>query len=178
MKNAFLTLLVASLLTACGNTEKKQDNKTQASIATTDSVTATEPKPQNCKSIVDAEKLGKSNVYQESAKPIKVSLTVDKDTSTMQAADGCYFNNRVTVLATKKSGSQLFKRTLLKDDLLYFTKSDKAIEQAILQNVIYKPTFNGQKYITLTMRLKEPGNRKTTDYMVTMNYFGEIIKVK
>ena len=66
----------------------------------------------------------------------------------------------------------------IKDDLLYFTKNDTPIEQAILQSVTYKPTFNGQRYITISMRLIEPESRKTSDYLVTMNYFGEIIKVR
>ncbi|GAB2575750.1 hypothetical protein [Spirosoma areae] len=177
MKIAYLLLLTASLLTTCGRTEKTQDNTTQ-STTTTDSVTATSPKPRNCQSIVEPDKLGKANVYQESAKPIKVALTLDQDTSTTEIASGCYYNYTVTVLATKKSGSPLFKRTLLKDDLLYFIKSDAVVERSVLQNTIYKPTFNGQKYITLSMRLLEPGNRKITDYTLFMNYFGEIVKVR
>ncbi|QIP15632.1 hypothetical protein G8759_24860 [Spirosoma aureum] len=176
MKNAYVTLLAVSLLTACGRTEKKQDEASPSSTAATESTPA--PKPQNCLSIIEKDKLGKSNEYQESAKSIKVTLTLDQDTSTMPTAQGCYFNNSVTVLATKKSGSRVFKRTLLKDDLLYFTKIDEPIQKAILQNAFYKPTFNGQKYITLTMRLKEPGSKKTMDYTVYMNYFGEIVKVK
>jgi len=184
MKHVLLTLLIASLLAACGRTEKTRENTTQSTTATTDSTAATDSavataaKPQNCQSVVEADKLGKPNEYQESAKPIKVSLTLNQDASTMQTADGCYFNNTVTVLATKKSGKQLFKRTMLKDDLLYFIKTDEAVEQAILKNVLYKPTFNSQKYITLTMRLAKPGTKKTMDYTMFMNYFGEIVKVK
>ncbi len=180
MKNTLFILFVASLLTACGRTEKAQDNTTKSTTATPDSVVATVPKIKNCQSMVEAAKLGKSDTYQESAKSIKVTLTLDQDTSSVQTDNGCYFNNAITVLATKKSGSgsRVFKRTLLKDDLLYFTKSDKAIERAILQKTIYKPTFNGQKYVTLTMQLIEPGSKKMTSYTVFMNYFGEIVKVK
>lgn len=175
MKSAFLLLLATSLLTACGRTEKKE---TQTSLPVTDSVAATVPAPKNCQSIVKAGKLGKPDLYQESAKPVAVSITMEQDTSSMQVADGCYFNNTVTLLATKKSGSRVFKRTLLKDDLLYFIKSDDAVNGAILQSATYKPTFNSQRYITFTMHLVEPASRKTLDYLVTMNYFGEIIKVK
>ncbi|QMW04470.1 hypothetical protein [Spirosoma foliorum] len=175
MKNAVLLLFILSLLTACGgNTEKKQET----AVTTTDSAVAATPKPKNCQSVVDADKLGKADVYQESGKSIKVSLTLDQDTSSTQVGSNCYFNNTITVLATKKSGSQLFKRTLLKDDLLYFTKSDDAIKQSILKKVIYKPTFNGQRYITLTMHLLEPVSKKTMDFTLFMNYFGEIVKVK
>ncbi|AUD01793.1 hypothetical protein [Spirosoma pollinicola] len=175
MRSSFLLLLLANLLVACGHTENAKEKSNPAKI---DSVTATTQTSKSCLSVVKPEKLGKSDEYQESAKPIKVSVTVDQDTSSMQVADECYFNNTVTILATKKTGSRVFKRTLLKDDLLYFTKSDKSIEQAILQSVTYKPTFNSQKYVTVNMRLIEPGTKKTLDYLVTMNYFGEIIKVK
>ncbi len=175
MKSSTLLFVFASLLTACGHTDNTSH---KSNSPATDSVVAAVPKPKNCQSVVNAEKLGKSNVYQESAKPIKVSVTVQQDTSSLQVEGGCYFNNTVTVLATKKTGSQVFKRTLLKDDLLYFTKTDKSIEKAILQSVTYKPTFNSQKYITINMRLVEPDNKKMLDYLVTMNYFGEIIKVK
>ncbi|MVM30419.1 hypothetical protein GO755_10270 [Spirosoma sp. HMF4905] len=179
MKNAFLLFFIFSLLTACGgNTDKKQDSPAQSTTATTDSTAAPAPKPKNCQSVVEADKFGKADVYQESGKSIKVSLTLDQDTSSTQVANGCYFNNTVTVLATKKSGSPMFKRTLLKDDLLYFTKSGDAIKQSILQKVIYKPTFNGQRYITLTMHLLEPESKKTMDFTLFMNYFGEIVKVK
>lgn len=177
MKNALLLLLAITSLTTCSRTEKAKDTTTQSTTAT-DSASATAPEPNNCQSVVEASKLGKSDVYQESGKSIKISLTLNQDTSTMPTAKGCYFNNTITVLATKKSGSQQFKRTLLKDDLLYFTKTDDAIKQSILQKVIYKPTFNGQRYITLTMHLLEPASKKTMDYTLFMNYFGEIVKVK
>ncbi len=187
MKHIHFVLLSVSLLTACGRTETAQDN-TQNTVAqpvpaTTsartapDSGTAAGPKPQNCRSILDAATLGKVNTYRESAKPVTVGITLAQDTSTTAIAGECYFNNTVTVQATNRSNRPLFKRTLLKDDLLYFSKRDEAIQRAVLQNVIYKPTFNGERYITLTMRLMEPGNRKTTDYTVFMNYFGEIVKV-
>lgn len=179
MKNVFVALLAICLLQACGRTEKKQENTTQTTPASADSIASPQvSKTSNCQSIVKAGKLGKADVYQESAKALAISITVDQDTSSMSVASGCYFNNTVTVRATKKSGSQVFKRTLLKDDLLYFTKNDTPIEQAILQNVTYKPTFNGQRYITISMRLIEPESKKTSDYLVTMNYFGEIIKVR
>ena len=171
MKNAFFLLIIASLSTACGRTEN-------TSQATADSTATALPKAKNCRSVVDAGKLGKSDEYQESAKPIKVTLTLSQDTSTAQIADTCYFNNAVTVLTTKKNGSQLFKRTLAKDDLLLFTKNDETIQQAVLQQAVYKPTFNSQKYINLGMRLIDPASGKTTDYTISMNYFGEIVKVK
>ncbi|GAB3885740.1 hypothetical protein [Spirosoma agri] len=175
MKNAALFFLTASLLAACGHTERTTKNTSSPLV---DSAVVTSPKPKNCLSLIEPEKLGKANDYQESAKSIKVALTLEKDTSTTETAGGCYFNNTVTVLATKKSGSQLFKRTLLKDDLLYFTKSDDVINRSVLQNTTYKPTFNGQKYITLTMSLRNPDSKKTANYIVFMNYFGEIVKVR
>lgn len=179
MKDLFIALLAVCLLQACGQTEKKQENTTQKAPVSADSAsTPPSPKTNNCQSVVMAGKLGKADVYQESAKALTVSITVNQDTSSMQVANGCYFNNTVTIRATKKTGSQVFKRTLLKDDLLYFTKNDKPIEQAILQRVTYKPTFNGQRYITVSMRLMAPESKKTSDYLVTMNYFGEIIKVR
>ncbi len=171
--------LVASLL-ACGGSEKSEKNTaaTQSTTAAASDSVATDAKPQNCKSVVDSGKLGKADVYQESAKNIKVSLTLAQDASTMPTSDGCFFNNSVEVLATKKSGSQLFKHTLMKDDLTMFTKNDEAIQQSILQRATYKPTFNGQKYITLTLNLMDPTTKKSTDYTVYMNYHGEIVKVK
>ncbi|GAB3803186.1 hypothetical protein GCM10028819_32730 [Spirosoma humi] len=179
MKNVFIALFAVCLLQACGQKESKQENTTQAAQASVDSTsTPPSPKTDNCQSVTKADKLGKADVYQESAKALTVSITVNQDTSSMRVADGCYFNNTVTIQATKKTGTQVFKRTLLKDDLLYFTKNDKPVEQAILQSVTYKPTFNGQRYITISMRLVEPESRKTSDYLVTMNYFGEIIKVR
>lgn len=181
MKNAFIPLVVASLLIACNSSEKKQDAATStpmASSAVDSASSADAPKPRNCQSVVGADKLDKADVFQESAKPIKVTLTLAQDTSVTQIDKGCFFNNTVTVLAAKKSGSQVFKRTLLKDDLLYFIKSDEVVERSVLQRVVYKPTFNAQRYITLTMQLIEPVSQKRADYTLTMNYFGEIIKVK
>jgi len=174
MKNACVLLVVASILTACGHTETSDKNSETRS----DSVATTQAKPKNCKSVIEADKLGKADEYQESAKPIKVMLTLEQDSSTTQTDNGCYFNHSVTVLTTRKTGSRIFKRTLLKDDLLYFSKNDGLIEQSLLQKVAYKPTFNGQKYITLTMQLIDPTNKETTNYTVFMNYFGEIVKVK
>lgn len=179
MKNLCIALFAVCLLPACGRTEKKQENTTQTAPVSADSVSTPAPsKTSNCQSIVKADKLGKADVYQESAKALAVSITIEQDTSSMQVASGCYFNNTVTIRATKKTGSQVFRRTLLKDDLLYFTKNDTPIEQAILQRVTYKPTFNGQRYITISMRLMIPESKTTSDYLVTMNYFGEIIKVR
>lgn len=181
MKRHLSILALVATLLACGRSEKTENKTTQpptdgASTLIADSIAAA--KPQNCKSVVENDKLGKTDVYQESAKNIKVSLTMAQDASTMPTSDGCYFNNSVEVLATKNSGNQLFKHTLLKDDLAMFTKNDDPIGKSILQRATYKPTFNGQKYITLTMQLMEPDTKKTTDYTVTMNYFGEIVKVK
>lgn len=172
--------LVAALL-ACGRPDNTENKTTQpptdgASSIVSDSIAATMAK--NCQSVVERGKLGKADVYQESAKNIKVSLTLAQDTSTMPTSDGCYYNNSVEVLATKKSGSQLFKHTLMKDDLAMFTKNDDPIKQSILRRATYKPTFNGQKYITLTLNLMDPTTKKTTDYTVYMNYYGEIVKVK
>ncbi|AKD55647.1 hypothetical protein [Spirosoma radiotolerans] len=179
MKDLAIALLGVCLLQACGQTEKKQENTTQTAQGSADSsATSPPPKTKNCQAVVTADKLGKADVYQESAKALTVSITVDQDTSSMQVANGCYFNNTVTIRAAKKTGSQVFKRTLLKDDLLYFTKNDTPIEQAILQRVTYKPTFNSQRYITVSMRLVAPESKKTSDYLVTMNYFGEVIKVR
>jgi len=179
-KHLSILALVATLL-ACGRPENTENKTTQpptdgAATLMADSIAAA--KPQNCQSVVEGDKLGKADVYQESAKNIKVSLTLAQDASTMPTSDGCYFNNSVDVLATKKSGNQLFKHTLMKDDLTLFTKNDEAIRQSILQRATYKPTFNGQKYITLTLRLVEPVTKKATDYTVYMNYYGEIVKVK
>lgn len=175
MKNASLLVLTVGLLIACGRSEKTQETQTSSK---TDSVATIAPKPKDCKTVVDADKLGKADVYQESGKSIKVTLTLAQDTSSTETANGCYFNNAITVLATKKSGSQLFKRTLLKDDLLYFIKSDEVVERSVLKTVAYKPTFNGQRYINLVMRVIDPVSQKTVDYTLFMNYFGEIVKVK
>ncbi|GAB2535324.1 hypothetical protein GCM10027085_27600 [Spirosoma aerophilum] len=168
-------ILTTCLLVACGQSEKAKDQSTQRQPDTTAAKT---PQPKDCQTVDTGAKLGKADVYQESAKPIKVSITIEQDTSSTVLDNGCYFNNSITVMATKKAGGQVFKRTLLKDDLLYFVKSDKDIEKAVLQSATYKPTFNSLKFITFTMHLIDPTSRQTLDYLVTMNYFGEIIKVK
>ena len=180
MKNARVLLFGLSLLMACGRTEKTQETASQtATMATDSAATGTTAAPaQTCQSVVKAGKLDKADVYQESAKSISVAITMEQDSSSVPTAKGCYYNNTVTILATKKSGSRVFKRTLLKDDLAYFTKDDDAIEQSVLQSVTYKPTFNGQRFITINMHLLEPDTRNTLDYTVFMNYFGEIVKVK
>lgn len=178
MKNKFLLFSITSLLFACGPAEKTSDTSGETAATTPDSATATTPPaPQNCQSVIKTDKLGKADVYQESAKSISVSITMDQDASTMPTADGCYFDNKATVLAAKKTGSQVFKRTLQKDDLALFTKDDAYIEKAVLQQVTYKPTFNGQRYITLTVRLLQPDTKKIMTYTVFMNYFGEMVKV-
>lgn len=173
MKYGFLLLIAACLLTACGRSDNSSTTQPPA-----DSSSTAASKPRNCKTILEADKLGQTNDYQESAKAINVAITLEQDSSATETANGCYFNNTVTILATKKSGSRVFKRTLLKDDLLYFTKSDELIERSLLKNTTYKPTFNGQKYITVTMQLIDPVSQKTADYLVYMNYFGEIVKVR
>lgn len=179
MKNKLLLFFVTSLFFACGRTEKASDTTGKTAETATDSaLTAAPPTPKNCQSVIKADKLGKADVYQESAKSVSVSITVEQDASTTSTADGCYFNNKATVLATKKSGSQVFKRTLQKDDLALFTKDDAYIEKAVLQQVTYKPTFNGQRYVTLTMRMLQPDTKKAMTYTVFMNYFGEMVKVK
>jgi len=175
-KKLSILCLVVSIM-ACGRSEKSEKTTAATQSATADSV-AKVAKPQNCQSVVEGDKLGKADVYQESAKNIKVSLTLAQDASTMPTSEGCYYNNSVEVLATKKSGSQLFKHTLFKDDLALFVKNDEAIQKAILKKATYKPTFNGQKYITLTLNLTEPDTKRATDYTVYMNYYGEIVKVK
>ncbi|WP_461077351.1 hypothetical protein [Spirosoma flavus] len=175
MKNAYVLVLAAGLLTACGGSEKKE-SATSAGDSTV--VTASAPEPKNCQTVIGADKLGKSNEYQESAKPMKFTLTLEQDTSATSTEKGCYFNNNVTVLAVKKSGSRVFKRTLAKDDIAYFSKNDDVIARSILKNATYKPTFNGQRYVTVTVRLVDPVNEKTSEYLVYMNYFGEIVKVK
>ncbi len=179
MKNALTLLMAASLLIGCGRTENAKDKaSSQSTTAATDSVVVAAPTPKNCRSIIEADKLDKPLEYKETAKPLKFTLTLNQDTSTTQTADGCYFNYTVTILATKKSGSQAFKRTLLKDDLLYFTKDDDAIRRSILQHATYKPTFTSERFFDLTMRLIEPTSKKTKDYTLFMNYHGEIVKVR
>ena len=179
MNYKLVLFFVASLLVACGKSEKASDTTATTTDASTGSVAAAAPPaPKNCQSVLKADKLGKPDEYQESAKSIKVSITMEQDTSATPIAGGCYFNNTVTILATKKSGKQTFKRTLQKEDLALFTKDDADIEKAVLQQVTYKPTFNGQPYITLSMRLLQPDTKKTLNYLVYMNYFGEMVKVK
>lgn len=176
MKNAFLLLCATGLLLACGRTEKTQDSA-QSTTAPADSV-ATAAKLRNCQSVADADKLGKPQEYKESAKPITFTLTLDQDTSATQTADGCYLNNTITVMAVRKSGKQLFKRTLTKDDLRLFAKNDETVGQTVLQSAVYKPTFNGERYLLVTMRMLEPGSKKTRDYTLFMNYYGEIVKLR
>lgn len=178
MKNALLTLLAVGIFMACGRTEKTQDTTTAQSSATNAVATPTPPKSQNCQQLVEAATLGKTNVYQESAKPIRVSITVEADTSNLQIGSNCFVHNTATVGVTTKVGKELFKRTFFNNDLIYFSKNDEAIERSILQNVIYKPSFNGQKYMTLTMQLIDPESRKKTDYELFINYYGEIVKVR
>ncbi|GAB3957248.1 hypothetical protein GCM10028805_49400 [Spirosoma harenae] len=161
---------------ACGGSGKTQESASQ--FTPKDSIAATTSKPKNCQSIIAADKVGKADEYQESGKSVKVALTLAQDTSSLQTANGCYFNHTITVLTTKKSGSQVFKRTLSKDDILYFVKSDDVVNRSLLQSVTYKPTFNGQRYITLTMNLLDPESKKKAEYLIFMNYFGEIVKVK
>lgn len=178
MKNVLLTLLTIGLLMACNRTEKTQDTTTTQSSATGAVDAPITPKPQNCHQLVEAAILGKTNVYQESAKPISVSITVEADTTNLQIDSNCFVNNTATVRVTTKAGKELFKRTFFNNDLIYFSKNDEAIEQATLQNVTYKPSFNGQKYLTLTMQLIDPESRKKMDYELFINYYGEIVKVR
>lgn len=179
MRNVLCVLFIGCVLAGCGRSEEQPNTATRPSTsAGADAATATTPEARNCQSVVAAAQLGKTNVYQESAKPISLTLTVEQDTSTTRTSADCYFNNAVTVLAARKSGKQLFRRTLSKDDLLYFISTDEAVERAVLQTVTYKPTFNGRPYVTLTFRLVEPGTQKSMDYTVFMNYVGEIIKVR
>ena len=178
MRNARLFLFALSLLTACGRTEKTQDQTTSSTAVTTDSATATVTASRNCQSVASSGKLGKSDTYQESGKSLKFTLTLNQDTSQVSTDQSCFFNNTITIQATKKSGGSAFKRTLLKDDLLYFIKTDEMVKRSVLQNVTYKPTFNSQKYFTLTMHLIDPASQKKTDYTLFMNFFGEILKVR
>jgi hypothetical protein len=187
MKKSVSILYLVAALVACGRSETGE-NKTsqpatdQANAVGSDSAATASAKPLNCKSMVDASKLGKSDVYQESGKDLKVTLTLAQDnSSSTPGPDGCYFNNSVEVQATRKSGRSVFKRTLFKDDLTYFTKSDEtdvAIGKAVLQGVAYNPTFNGQKYVSLVMRLRDPATKKNSEFTVYMNYNGEILRVK
>ncbi|OIN55664.1 hypothetical protein [Arsenicibacter rosenii] len=172
MKNPWLLSLLVLLGSACNQQSAKNDTQT-----ITDT-TAAVVKRKDCKSLADAAKLGKADIYKESSKPLQFALTLDQDSTWVETPSGCIANNTITVLATKKSGQQAFKRTLTKEDLTYFLKNDEEIEASILQQVTYKPTFNSQKYIVLAMHLVDPKNDKTLDYAVYMNYFGEIVKVK
>lgn len=163
---------------ACGRTEKTQDTTTaQNSTADTLSVPVS-PKPQDCQQLVKATVLDKTNVYQESAKPISVSITMQADTSNLQIGGDCFVHNTATVRATTKGGKELFKRTFFSNDPIYFSKNDEAIERSTLHNLTYKPSFNARKYMTFTMQLIEPESRKETDYELFINYYGEIVKVK
>ncbi|KAB7727553.1 hypothetical protein F5984_21010 [Rudanella paleaurantiibacter] len=177
MKKSVLTLSLMAVLAACGRSETAQTDS--ASTTPADSVTAAAPaKPENCKSVVEPAKLGKADEYQESGKDLKVTLTLNQADNTTPGPDGCYFNNLVDVTATRKSGKPVFRRTLIKEDLGYFSESDAVIEKGVLQSVQYKPTFNSQKYVSLTMRLRDPETAQTTDFTVYMNYNGEILRVK
>lgn len=169
--------MTACLLLACGRTEKMQDTAGPSGTAA-DAGAVAAPRRRNCQSVVAADQLNKPLEYKETAKPITVTLTLNVDTSTVDAGRACYVNNTVTVQTARKSGKQLFKRTLLKDDLLYFVDNDEAVKRSVLQKVTYKPTFNGERYFNLTMRLIEPGSQKTLEYTLFVNYFGEIVKVK
>ena len=179
MKITVVPVLLTCLFFSCNSTEKanetdKSPMDVSGEIAT---VAAAAPEP-NCKTLAGLPELGKDKVYQESAKPIKVTLTMNEDTSSTNTPKGCYHNYVATIEAAKKSGDRVFKRTFTKDDLCYFGPSDETLDQSVLQNVTYKPSFNAQKYINLTARLEEPISGKRTDYLVYMNYFGEVIKVK
>ena len=178
MKNACALLFATGLLVACGRTDSAKDNAQSSSAAATESTVAAAAKPKNCRSVADAGTLGKPLDYKESAKPLKFTLTLNQDTSTTETTNGCYFNNTVTILATKTSGAQRFKRTLTKDDLALFAKNDETIGRSMLQKATYKPTFNSEKYFLLTMRMLDPVSQKTADYTLIMNYYGEIVKVK
>lgn len=159
------------LVTGCGRTE-------QTAQTSNDSLRTESAKPRNCQSIVAADKLGKTDEYQESAKPYKFTLTLEQDSSTTDAGSTCYFNNSVTVLATQKSGSQVFKRSLVKDDIRYFVKNGEDLQPFILEKATYQPTFNSQRYIVIQMQLLNPENQQKISYTVMMNYHGEIVKVK
>lgn len=171
MKIAVLLFTIAGLLTGCGRTE----NANQTNV---DSTATATPKPKNCLSVVDTNKLGKNDEYKESTKPYKFTLTLEQDSTSLETGSTCFFDNKITVLATKKSGEQVFKRTLIKDDLRYYIKDAAVLEHTVLQQTTYQPTFNSQRYIVLQMRLIEPSTKQTTDFTVSMNYHGEIVKVK
>lgn len=179
MKTSIIPILLICLLIGCTNAEKTEETTKSPSdvpgeIAT---VAAAAPK-SDCKTLGSMPELGKDKVYQESAKPVRVTLTMNEDTSSTTTAKGCYHNYVATIETAKKSGGELFTRTFSKDDLRYFGPSDEVLDQSVLQNLTYKPSFNAQKYVTLTARLEEPISGKRTDYLVYMNYFGEVVKVK
>ena len=180
MKTTVIPILLTCLFASCNTTDKakeatKPPTEVPGEVAT---VAAAAPKP-DCKTLGGLPELGKNNVYQESAKPVRVTLTMNQDSiSTTSTAKGCYHNYIATIEATKKSGGRIFTRTFSKDDLRYFGPSDEVLDQTVLQNLTYKPSFNGQKYVTLTARLEEPISGKRMDYLVYMNYFGEVVKVR
>lgn len=178
MKKSFLILSLTAVLAGCGRSETAQTDTASTSAADSVTAAAAPAKPENCKSVVEPAKLGKADEYQESGKDLKVTLTLNQADNTTPGPDGCYFNNSVDVTATRKSGKPVFRRTLVKEDLGYFSESDSVIEKGVLQSVQYKPTFNSQKYVSLTMRLRDPETDKTTDFTVYMNYNGEILRVK
>lgn len=176
MKKRLLFYSFLALTVACNSSEKKGDTGAAATTASADS--AVVAKPKNCQSIAERGKLDKSDVYQETAKPVKTTLTLRQDESSMPVANGCVFNNKVEILVARKSGKQEFKRTLLKDDLLAFSDKDEAIQASVLKRATYIPSFNSQKYVTIGMRLTDPQTQKNTDITVYMNYHGEIVKVR
>jgi|GEM_PF-1660473 len=179
MKITVIPVLLTCLFFGCTNTENatetiKSPTDVPGEIAT---IAAAAPTP-DCKTLAGMPELGTDKVYQESAKPVRITLTMNQDTSNTTTPKGCYHNYVATIETVKKSGGKLFARTFSKDDLRYFGPSDETLDQSVLQNVTYKPSFNGQKYVTLTARLEEPISGKRTDYLVYMNYFGEVVKVK
>ncbi len=179
MKTTVIPVILTCLLLGCTNTEKPEETTNPPTVAPSEVVAEPMAVPKSdCKTLAGLPELGKNKVYQESAKPVRVTLAMNEDTSSTTTAKGCYHNYIATIDAAKKSGGQLFSRTFSKDDLRYFGPSDETLNQSVLQNVTYKPSFNAQKYVTLTARLEEPISGKRTDYLVYMNYFGEVVKVR
>ena len=179
MKITLIPLLLTCLFFGCNGTEKAKETEKSPTDVPGEIATVAAAAPKvDCKTPAGLPELGKDKVYQESAKPIRVTLTMNEDTSTTSTPQGCYHNYVATIEAAKKSGSRVFTRTFSKNDLRYFGPSDETLDQSVLQNVTYKPSFNAQKYVTLTARLEEPVSGKRTDYLVYMNYFGEVVKVK
>ncbi len=179
MKATVIPVLLACLLAGCNNTENATETiKSPTDVPGEVATVAAAAPTSDCKALAGLPELGKTKVYQESAKPVRVTLTMNQDTSNIITPKGCYHNYVATVETVKKSGSKLFIRRFGKDDLRYFGPSDEILDQSVLQNVTYKPSFNGQKYVTLTARLEEPTSGKRTDYLVYMNYFGEVVKVR